>query len=98
MQGAWIENKRTEAPNTIFKNGDGFELYIDAVRFLPDNCAFVKVNSLISNSRVEFVLFISIKQLIVLMKSVNHSNVLGELLDLSEILNILRIRKYSPSF
>ena len=43
LQNAWVDGKQNEAPTTSYKNGDGFELYIDAARFLPDNCAFVKV-------------------------------------------------------
>ena len=38
-----MPSEQKEPPETPYKNGDGFELYIDAGRFFPDNCAFVKV-------------------------------------------------------
>ena len=48
MQG----KQQPSAPTTVFKSGDGFDLYVDAARFLPDNCAFAKVFSMHSFSCV----------------------------------------------
>ena len=42
FQNSWIECSR-DKPTTIFKNGDGFDFYIDAGRFFPDSTVAVKV-------------------------------------------------------
>ena len=42
-QNAWIEGQAIEPSTIAYKNGDGFDVYVDAARFLPDSCAFVKV-------------------------------------------------------
>eukprot|EP00794_Sanderia_malayensis_P007803 gene7803-8649_t len=50
-EGAWVQGQSRSPPSSIFKNGDGFELYIDEARFLPDNCGFVKVISSLYDSK-----------------------------------------------
>ena len=43
FQEAWIDHRRDFVPSDEFKNGDGFDVYVDASRFLPDCCAVTKV-------------------------------------------------------
>eukprot|EP00111_Clytia_hemisphaerica_P020111 TCONS_00059266-protein len=40
---AWIKHQRSEPPNQIFKNGNGFDFYVDTGKFFPDSTAATKV-------------------------------------------------------
>ncbi|XP_066298686.1 uncharacterized protein [Branchiostoma lanceolatum] len=42
-EGAWIAHERSSAPTDVFGSDDGFDLYIDGARFLPDAVTISRV-------------------------------------------------------
>ena len=43
FQFAWLPFERKTPPKEPFLQGDGFDIYIDACRYLPDSVTFSKV-------------------------------------------------------
>ena len=43
IQSAWVDLRRTAAPSKQFLPGDGFFLYIDGARYLPDTVTVSRV-------------------------------------------------------
>lgn len=43
FQGAWLDHTR-EAPNILFENGNGFDVYVDCGRFFPDSTVASRVS------------------------------------------------------
>ena len=40
---SWLPSERSKAPRDPFLSGDGFDVYVDGCRFLPDSVTFTKV-------------------------------------------------------
>ena len=40
---SWLPCERSKAPRDPFLSGDGFDVYVDGCRFLPDSVTFTKV-------------------------------------------------------
>ena len=43
IQSAWLDVSRTGPPTEQFSQGDGFFLYVDGARHLPDNVTVSRV-------------------------------------------------------
>ena len=46
LQEAWIPRERIGAPYEPFTSGDGFDLYVDGCRHLPDAVTLSKVDKM----------------------------------------------------
>jgi hypothetical protein len=44
LQFAWLPFERRQHPVEPFLAGDGFDLYVDGCRFLPDSVTFTRVS------------------------------------------------------
>ncbi|XP_048587115.1 uncharacterized protein LOC5517188 isoform X2 [Nematostella vectensis] len=51
--GAWIKYGRPSLPSQPFEAGNGFDLYIDGARFLPDSVTFTKVTGRVLDRNYE---------------------------------------------
>ena len=47
LQEAWIPRERIGAPYEPFTSGDGFDLYVDGCRNLPDAVTLSKVDKMV---------------------------------------------------
>ncbi len=45
-QGTWLPNQRSFPPSEPFGSTDGFDVYIDGCRYLPDSVTISRVRTL----------------------------------------------------
>jgi len=43
----WLESRVMSSPIEVTSNHDSFDVYIDEVRFIPDNATIIKVNDML---------------------------------------------------
>nr|XP_022315189.1 uncharacterized protein LOC111119376 isoform X5 [Crassostrea virginica] len=50
---SWLPCERSKAPRDPFLSGDGFDVYVDGCRFLPDSVTFTKVAARVLDRKYE---------------------------------------------